>query len=287
MRYEEKLNQIDCLENTWQTAVNQTEIYRLIQRHFAAPLPAGKRRKKAVVIGYDGCTAEMLRFLGSADSSAIRYLLQNGGHGVFSYAGGAAYPLPITQETSTAPGWCSMLTGTLADVNGVNDNGITKEVEPKSLLLSLVEEGAARSSAFYVSWEGHFEEYGATYLKEKAYCAARGLPVTFVCAGGDDGTKENVLGDIAAADGSDFIFSIFEYPDHFGHGFDFRSEVPEYREAFRLSEETGRDIISAIQNRAAYGEEDWLILITSDHGGYNTGHGFLTIQERMTFIVAR
>ena len=179
-----------------------------------------------------------------------------------------------------------MLTGVLADVNLIDDNGIIKPLEPKTLLLQLAEEQAAKRTAFYVSWEGHFEEDNATYLEEKRYLAEQGLPVVFRCAKDDDGTKENVLGDIGRTDCADFIFSIFEYCDHNGHGFDYRPEVPEYRQAFTDSEATGRAIIRAVEARPSYGKEDWLILITSDHGGYRRGHGGPTLQERITFIVS-
>ena len=47
------------------------------------------------------------------------------------------------------------------------------------------------------------------------------------------------------------------------------------------------EIISAVESRPTYALEDWLIIITSDHGGFNTGHGAFTIQERMTFYVVK
>ena len=217
MSYPERLEKIKILENTWQSAVNQSEMYSLIMQHFYSPLPEGKKVKKAIVIGYDGCTCEMLNYLDRVDRGAIKYLSAIGGHGIFSYAGGMPYPEPIIQETSTAPGWCSMLTSNLAPNSGVYENGTTKEVEPKTLLIKLVEDGAASSSAFYVSWEGHFTEDGATYLKEKSYIAEKGIKSVFACAEDDDGTRANVLGDINSEVCSDFIFCILEYTDHFGH----------------------------------------------------------------------
>lgn len=286
MSYTQRLEEIKCFENTWQSALNQTELYGLIMQHFYSPLPAGKKVKKAIVIGYDGCTCEMLGHLDKVERGAIKYLLSNGGHGVFSYAGGAPYPEPIIQKTSTAPGWCSMLTGALAENNKVFDNGTTKDIEPKSLLIKLVEDKAAKSSAFYVSWEGHFIEDGATYLNEKSYIEEEHLNAVFACGKDDVETRENTLKDITSPDCSDFIFCIFEYPDGNGHGYDYLPEKPEYMQAFLSSEETGMDIIDAIKNRRSYDEEDWLILVTSDHGGYKCGHGGPTLEERITFIVS-
>lgn len=45
------------------------------------------------------------------------------------------------------------------------------------------------------------------------------------------------------------------------------------------------EVIEAIKARKNYENEDWLIILTSDHGGFVTSHGGFTIQERMTFIV--
>ena len=286
MSYKERIEKIDFLENTWQTALNQTEIYSLITKHFCSPLPGGKKIKKAIVIGYDGCTCEMLNYIDKEKSSAIKRLISEGGHGVYSYSGGAAYPDAITQETSTAPGWCSMLTSCLAEETGVYNNGISKALEPKSLIIRLVDEKTVNSSAFYVSWEGHFSEDGATYLNEKRYAEENKLKIAYACAEDDDGTRKNVLDDVNSAECSDFIFSIFEYTDHNGHGYDYLPEKPEYMQAFNSAEQTGCDIIEAIKNRRSFNEEDWLILITSDHGGYKCGHGGDTLQERITFIIS-
>ena len=49
--------------------------------------------------------------------------------------------------------------------------------------------------------------------------------------------------------------------------------------------ETTKKLIEAVKARPTYETEDWLILITSDHGGYVRGHGGSTLMERMMFIV--
>ena len=66
---------------------------------------------------------------------------------------------------------------------------------------------------------------------------------------------------------------------------DKHSILPELKEEYE--EAQAKAIIDAIEARPEYGTEDWLIIITTDHGGINKGHGFITIQERMTFIAVR
>ena len=46
------------------------------------------------------------------------------------------------------------------------------------------------------------------------------------------------------------------------------------------------DIIEAVEARKTYDTEDWLIIITTDHGGNGTGHGGPSFEERMTFIIS-
>ena len=46
------------------------------------------------------------------------------------------------------------------------------------------------------------------------------------------------------------------------------------------------EIIEAIESRENYASEDWLILITTDHGGIEKDNGGPSFEERMTFIVS-
>ncbi len=284
-KYEDNVAAFEPYENTIETAVPQTELYNIIKEHFESDLPAGKIVKKAIVLGYDGCRADALHL--AKEDGAIYKLITDGGKAYISYCGGVNYPYFNTQATSTAPGWCSILTGQWADVTGVSDNDIPKSTDNLTLLTSLVESREARSSAFYVSWNGHFVGSDSTYINEKAYCEEKGLNVKFSDADDDNGTFNNTLNDVKSIDCSDFIFTIFEHTDHEGHdtGFDLGNEA--YVNGFYAEETESAEIIEAIESRLTYGLEDWLIIITSDHGGFNTGHGSFTIQERMTFYVVR
>lgn len=286
--YKDNVNSVDAYVNTFETAIPQTDVYTVIADHFNSELPAGKTEKKVIVLGYDGGRADALSLLdGTTEKSAIGYLLATGGTAQIAYCGGVNYPAFNTQDTSTAPGWCSILTGEWADVHGITGNDIVKSNDHLTLLTTLVEDGTVDSSAFYVSWNGHFSHDSSTYLLEKQYIEEKHLAVSFVDAEDDNGTYDNTVADISRADCSDFIFTIFEHTDHAGHGTGFCINNPEYVTAFAESEAQCRQIIDAVESRATYETEDWLIILTSDHGGYNTGHGGMTLQERMIFVVTR
>lgn len=281
--YLEKIAQVEY-ENTVETAVAQTELYNMIYDHFNSPLPEGKTEKKAIVIGYDGCRADTLT-LTENNFSGINKMLGNGASLRLAYCGGVNYPAENTQDTSTAPGWCSVLTGVWADKNGVTGNGITKTMEYKTLMISLTEERVIDSASFITSWNGHFETDNSTYKLEKEYCEEKGLNVRFNYCLEDTASARTAIKDIKSDDCSDFIFAIYEGTDHAGHTFGFSSNNPIYRAGFRLNDILAYRTLEAIESRDTYESEDWLIILTSDHGGFETDHGGPSIQERMIFIL--
>lgn len=284
--YDEAVASLDFMENTPETAIGQIQMYNIISNHFNSALPEGKTAKKAVVLGYDGCRLDTLSLMKNQQGGAIQTLLGENGKAVISYCGGVNYPALNPQKTSTAPGWCSMLTGQWADVHGIKKNYVPKSNDHLTLLTTLVESGTIGSSAFYVSWDGHFNESDCTYWNEKQYVEENEINTKFLDADSDDGTYENIMADIAKENCSDFIFSIFEYCDHTGHSSGFGPRNKKYAAAFDTVQAKADEIISAIKARPTYDTEDWLIIITADHGGYDLTHGGPTKQERYTFIIS-
>ena len=272
-------------ENTVETAIPQTELYNIIKNHFDSPLAEGKTEKKAIIIGYDGCRADILTEMQN-EISAISDMLKDGANINLSYCGGVNYPAENTQDTSTAPGWCSILTGVWADKHGITANDITKSLEYKTLLTTLVEENVIEGSAFITKWKGHFDRKNATYLAEMDYCQTNNLNVSFNRCKDDDASKNYTLNEIGKTDCADFIFVIYEPTDSVGHNYGFTYNNPRYKEAFKTADSYGFETLEAIKQRETYETEDWLIIITSDHGGIGTDHGGDSIQERMTFIVS-
>lgn len=280
--YSDRVNSLTMFSNTMETAVPQTQVYALIRNHLATPSPEGKE-KKVLVLGYDGCRVDLFTQIVPQESAITK--IADDGYAVLSYCGGVNYPHLNTQATSTAPGWCSMLTGEWANVHGIRTNGVPKSNDHLTLLTTAVQDGIADSSAFYVSWTGHFNSRLTTYYPEKQYVEEKGLPVKFQYAEDDALTLENVKNDLAQKDCTDFIFFIMEYTDHTGHSSGFDLKNPKYVDAFYEADAQALDVLHALEARETYAEEDWLLLITTDHGGVNLNHGRCTIQERYTFII--
>ena len=45
-------------------------------------------------------------------------------------------------------------------------------------------------------------------------------------------------------------------------------------------------IMQRVANRTVMFNEDWLVLITTDHGGLGTSHGGNSIEEQNVFVIA-
>lgn len=270
-------------ENTIETAYPTTEVFNIINEHFNSALPEGKTEKKVVIIGFDGCRADILTE--NQEKGAVSYLLDGGASINLTYCGGVNYPAENTQATSTAPGWCSMITGAWADVHGITGNGITKAIEPKMLMTTLIEEGVIDNAAFITKWKGHFTDDNSTYKDEKAYCEENNIAIDFNLRKNKSDIQTGAIEEVTSEDCADFVFIIYEDTDSAGHNFGFSFNNPIYKKGFRTEDGYGYEVIKAIEARETYETEDWLIIVSSDHGGIGTGHGGPSIQERMTFVV--
>lgn len=281
--YLKHMEESTIYECSIEEVLNQKELYGIIKNHFEFPLSDGKLKKKCILIGYDGARADVINFRG--ENGAVNYL-SNLGTCKLSYAGGVNVPFINIQQTSTAPGWCSILTGELGLKNGVTGNGMCMKKGYESLVTSLITSGKADKTSFFTSWDGHFIDKISAYHAEMVSAQEKGINANYSCLADDRAVMDGAIAEITDPDGSDFIFAILEACDHTGHTSGFSYFNPEYQNAFTQSDNDAMEIINNIKDRENYDLEDWLIIVTSDHGGIRKGHGGASIQERITFIVA-
>lgn len=280
--YSARLDKSGMFDNTLKEAYPQTIVADMVEAHFNSPLPAGKTVKKCYIIGFDGARCDGVTVLKDAQQSGIKMIAQQGGL-YTAYCGGEDF-LFDEQKTSTAPGWASILTGEWADVHKVYDNGNIKSNDCLTVLTRLVEAGKAGSAAFKCAYPGHLVSVDATYKDEAAYTELNNINVRWETYSGDDTLQAALLDEVQSQNCANIIFSIYERPDAAGHGYNFNIKVPEYAQAMKLCDKDAYDLITAIQGRERYAAEDWLLIITSDHGGMMNGHGTRTTDCRTTFI---
>lgn len=278
--YFSTVENVGIFENNKNTMYPQTVCAEIIRSHFRN----AEKKPKALILGFDGARADSMRYLVKSTKedisgklfvsaySAVNTLKKEGGL-YLSYAGGEP---SAPQETSTAQGWSAILTGVWGGTNGVLKHVPLKESCP-TVLRELAEQGI--KSAFLAEWADHFT---ITYKNEIAISKEKNLPLEFKKHDTDEiletSTAENIEGD------TDCIFSVFEGPDYNGHAYGFGSENYRYTVTVCNLDRIAYRLMEKVKARPTYAQEDWLFLITSDHGGHGFGHGTQKVEDRTTFI---
>lgn len=282
--YASEVENLDIFENKTSDAFPQTIIHKIIMEHFNSPLPEGKTVKKVIFIGYDGFRADGLENIKDMPDSGIMYLKSQGG--LYNTFSGGVKGVN-EQATSTAPSWLAMLTGGWADYNGVDDNGMSKNPDADTFLTKIARTGKAVS--FTASWREHTK---VTYAPDIENSIKEGLLAEYTHEIDDEATYYQILKYVTKTEGEqktaqqdpDAIFFTLEYTDHAGHDTGFGNKNEEYVKGCKDADSHGYDIIKTIEARSTYAQEDWLILISTDHGGTQTGHGGQTLFEKMTWL---
>lgn len=282
--YASELEQTGLFSNSSDEALPQTVIYKLIMDHFNSPLPEGKTVKKAIFIGYDGFRADGLENISENEASAIMHIKKDGGI-YHTFSGGIAGK--NEQATSTAPSWMAMLTGGWGEYNGVTDNAQMKDAEAETFLTALAKQG--HSVSFTTSWREHTE---LSYRPDIVSSIKEGLSAEYTHQIDDTAVYYQILNYVSkpqniqktAQEDPDVIFFTLEFTDHAGHETGFGNQNEDYIKACNDADAYGYDIINSIENRSTYDNEDWLIIISTDHGGTHKQHGGQTPFERMTWL---
>ena len=219
--------------------------------------------KKALIIGIDGCRPDALEM---ASTPNIDELIATG---VFS-------PDALNDDiTISGPGWSAILCGVWSEKHLVTGNGFSVD---------------------------DYESYPSFFKRAKEFNPA--LQTLSICHWGpindnilDDHVDFtlNVSSDEAVAEKAsaylsvndpDIVFLHFDEADGVGHGSGFSPDVPEYLSIIEEIDSLVGVVIEAIENRPDYEDEEWLILLTTDHGGLGTSHGGNSIEEERVFVIA-
>ncbi|MFB9325718.1 alkaline phosphatase family protein [Paenibacillus aurantiacus] len=225
--------------------------------------PALPKKKKVIVIGIDGARPDALQ---AANTPAIDALVANG---AYTWSANAN-----SNYTWSATGWSTLHSGVWFAKHGVTDNSWTNAnfTQYPSLMKRAEQYQSALSTASIVHWS----------------------PINTSLVDGVD-LEKNVATDAAVVTETvnllqngnpDFLFLQFDDVDHAGHSYGFSTTVPQYISAFQTVDGQIGTIVSAIKNRPTYAQEDWLILLSTDHGGKGTNHGGSSIEERTIFFIA-
>ncbi|BBH44523.1 alkaline phosphatase family protein [Pseudomonas sp. KU43P] len=226
---------------------------------------------KTLFIGIDGVQLQHYEALG--DDTQLKRRL----HYAKAYAGGIN-GRASEQATVSGPGWITLLTGVWANKHGVTSNAESLRVDPAfpSLFKRLRQALPNAYLASVVNWP----PINTSFLLEDAQgndVRESGLS--------DDQVVERTL-EILDRQSADFTFIQLDEPDQVGHSSGFGER---YQFALRETDNRIGRLLDKIEVRVKeHPQEDWLVIVSTDHGRdfWGKGHGGVTEQEKTVFIAS-
>ncbi len=217
--------------------------------------------KKVLFIGIDGCRADVMI---SSNTPNIHNLINQS---IYSLDGLCA------ATTWSGNGWSTMLTGVWHTKHNVQDNNFTNP-----------------NYANYPDFLTRAETYNSNL---RTISLAHWNPINDEIVQNAD-VKTNYGTDLAVknaavsalqSDNPDILFIDFDDVDHAGHSYGFNSNTSQYVSSIETTDAYIGEIVAAMKNRATYNNEDWMVVLTTDHGATDTSHGGGSLSERDIFTV--
>ncbi|WP_162932325.1 alkaline phosphatase family protein [Solimonas sp. K1W22B-7] len=224
--------------------------------------PGGDREARVLVIGIDGLRTDALQ---GADTPNIDRLIAEGAFDDRSQ---------VDYVTVSGPGWSSMLTGVWCDKHGVRDNsfdGSNYDAYPH--FYRHVRE--LRPDLVTVSY-AHWAPINENILRNEA---------DIVGLGSDEEVAQLTAKALRERD-VHVVFADFDDVDHAGHSCCFSPLSANYRDAIELTDRYVGVIVDALKSRPRYAEENWLVLMATDHGGSGVSHGRDEPEHRNTWFLS-
>jgi len=252
------------------------------------------KTKKTIFILLDGIPADVL------ENTATPFLdeIANKGGYTRAYVGGEKGG---TSESPTisAVGYNSLLTGTWANKHNVWGNSIKEpNYDYWSIFKVAKDDSPYIQTAIFSTWLDN-----RTKLIGEGLDATGNLQMDFSFDGFEldtvsfphdeerqyikniDELVANKTAAYIAENALDLSWVYLEFTDDMGHRF---GDSPQMTEAVKLADDQVGRIWKSIKQREANNNEDWMIVITTDHGRTaetGKGHGGQSDRERTTWIV--
>lgn len=249
---------------------------------------------KAIFIIVDGIPADVLE---NTSTPVLDSISSEGGY-TRAYVGGEIGG-ESESPTSSAIGYNNLLTGTWANKHNVYDNEVNApNYDYWDIFRIAKAHNPSLQTAVFSTWTDN-----RTKLIGDGLEAAGGKKIDYAFDGFELDEErfphdmlakyirniDELVTDEAAryveTNGPDLSWVYLEYTDSMGHGY---GDGPVMTAAVEhMDGQIGR-IWSAVQNRQKAHDEDWVIIITTDHGRdaeTGQGHGNQTERERTTWIV--
>jgi predicted AlkP superfamily pyrophosphatase or phosphodiesterase len=251
-----------------------------------------EKEKKALFIILDGISADILEMIDTPNLDRIA------GEGSYSrgWLGGEEGSYSES-PTVSAVGYNHLLTGTWSNKHNVYGNSIENpNYNYWSIFRLFDHQYPDRQTAIYSSWLDNrtklvgdgLPEAGSIYID----IHYDGFDVDTVAFPHDYGYVQRIDEHVSEQpaqsimqDAPDLAWVYLWYPDDTGHRY---GEVEEHFESIRVADSQIGRIYDAVQSRMENHNEDWMFVVTTDHGRSlpdGKGHGGHSERERTIWII--
>ncbi|MBC9953764.1 alkaline phosphatase family protein [Leucobacter sp. cx-42] len=223
-------------------------------------------KTKTLVIGIDGASFDVMANANMPNVQALQAA------GLTSPSNLAGSPLG---PTVSGVAWSSIATGVWPNKHNVYDNNFTAPnyAQYPDYLTRTEAAAADRNSLVVGTWGPISKTIFGAAVDER------------VAGGNDAGTTAAVVDRLTTGNPDD-IFVHLDEVDGAGHSTGSSSQA--YVTAMERADAQIGEMVRAVEARSTYAQEDWLIVVTSDHGHTPTGgHGGSSKLERKTFVIAK
>jgi predicted AlkP superfamily pyrophosphatase or phosphodiesterase len=258
------------------------------------PLKAQTRVKKTVFVIVDGISSDVLEKIQKPNLDLIS---THGGY-TRAHVGGEKGTYSQT-PTISAVGYNSLLTGTWVNKHNVWDNDIkAPNYNYWTIFRFFKEQYPAKQSAVFSTWlDNRTKLVGDGLLqtdKLKTDYSFDGFELDTLHFPHDKLSDyihkidEKVVDEAASyikTNSPDLSWVYLEYTDDMGHKY---GDSDRFHDAIRMMDKQMGRLWEAVQYREKNFKEDWLVVITTDHGRDpkdGKGHGGQSDRERSTWIV--
>ncbi|WP_223835767.1 alkaline phosphatase family protein [Streptomyces venezuelae] len=260
------------------TAVTSALIAATVAATPAGAAGAAANTDKVLVIGIDGAVLDRVK---AANAPHLNGLMAQG-----LTARSTLYASPMA-ATSSGPGWSTIATGVWPDKHGVKDNSFTgKNYTAHPDFLTRIENARPALNTYAAAdWEP------ITSTDQNGPIFSAKVDKRLSLKGDRDGYRSEDPKIAAAAaelqgQNPDAAFVYLGEIDAAGHSYGAASQ--QYLDTIARVDTLVGQLLTAVKNRPTYAQENWKILVTTDHGHTDSGgHGGSTIQERGTFVIAK
>jgi len=229
--------------------------------------PTEGSRQKVLVIGIDGFRADAAAMLPLPN---LRRLERIGSYSYWAH-------LQDTGSAVSGPGWASLMTGVEPAKHKVDGNGDVTDIDPQypTFLKAVKDSFPEKKVAAAATWDEiieMIEHQDATTLDGSLKAA-------------DDAEMVSKSLEFIESGTYDLIFAAFDSVDSAGHSQGFDGYLSSYIEAVKATDFRVGLLLDAITARSE--GEEWLIVLTTDHGGKEYSHGpYDYYNRRIPFMVA-